>query len=67
MTTVWLVVEQGGKFAIRECEGTDNGDGTWTVNVRGKGCRSKLLDIIPDAHVHRTLGAANARKSELEQ
>lgn len=67
MTTVWLVVEQGGKFAIRECEGTDNGDGTWTVNTRGRGCRSKMLETIPDKHVHKSLVAALQRKSALER
>lgn len=69
MTTVWIVVvvdgDRGG-FLVRECEGSANDDGTWTVNVRGKSGSSKLLEVLPAELVHITFDAAMSRKRAIE-
>lgn len=71
MRTVWLVrsATEDGPFEIRECEGqpSSSDPGEWVVNVRGKGCRGKQFEVVPDSKVYKTRGAAEARVRELSK
>lgn len=64
---VWLVLEAANGFVVMEYDGQRVDDGRWTINARGRGCRTKAITTVPDKVVYRTREAAERRKQELEQ
>lgn len=64
---VWLVLEAENGFVVMGYDGRQIDDENWTINVRGRGCHTKAITVVPNKVVYRTREAAEGRKRELEQ